>query len=116
MNTNNQQRIAEKRRSPRHERMFRAILEYHGKVCEIKTINISQHGVLFPIHPVPAIKTAVKLTLIVSGEPSVFEGMVKRHARCLSDGFETIGVGIEFLSPEYQEFVQDKIIIASADQ
>lgn len=111
-----QQERSKKRRSPRHDRNFRAILEYHGKVYEIKTINISHNGVLFPIRPAPAIETAVKLTLIIGGEPSSFEGVVKRHARCLSDGVETIGIGIEFLSPEYEKFVHDKINIASVDQ
>lgn len=47
----------------------------------MKTINISHHGVLFSLRPVPAIGTVGKLTLIIEGEPSSFDGIMKRHAR-----------------------------------
>jgi hypothetical protein len=86
-----QRESSEMRQSPWYDRSLRAILEYNSKVSEIKTINISQHGVLFPIRPAPEIGTEAKLTLIVGGEPSFFQGVVKRHARCLTDGVETLG-------------------------
>ncbi len=115
MKKSHQQEPPGKRQSPRYDRSLRAILEYNSKVYEIKTINISQHGVLFPTRPAPEIGTEAKLTLIVGGEPSFFQGVVKRHARCFTDGVETLVIGMEFLSREYQKFVQDKIIIASVE-
>ena len=102
----------ERRRSPRYDRRFRVTLEYEGKTYEIRTIDISKHGVLIPRRIPPPIGTHIKLTLSLRDEISIFEGVVIRHTRCLVNGIESVGIGIDFSSLEYQEFVKDKILIA----
>lgn len=102
----------EKRRSPRLQKMFIATIEYEGNVHEIRTIDISEHGVLIPKRIPPPVGTHVKVCLTMRGETSAFEGVVKRHTKCLFNGVETVGIGIEFSSLEYQQFVKDKILIA----
>lgn len=102
----------ERRRSPRYEKRFRALIEYEGSSREIRTINISLHGVLIPRRTPPPVGTAVKLTLIIRGEKAVFDGTVARHTKCLVNGVPTTGMGIDFSSQNYQEFVKDKIVIA----
>lgn len=101
----------EKRRSPRLSKRFIATIEYEGKVHEIRTIDISEHGVLIPKRIPPPLGTLVKVCLTIRDETSSFQGVVKRHTKCLFNGVETVGVGIEFSSLEYQEFVKDKILI-----
>ena len=101
----------ENRRSPRHNRRFMATMEYEGKSHEIRTIDVSEHGVLIPKRVPPPIGTHVKLTLTIRGETSVFEGVIIRHARYKINGVETVGIGIDFPSVEYREFVKDKILI-----
>jgi hypothetical protein len=102
----------ERRRSPRYDKRFRVTLEYEGKTYEIRTIDISKHGVLIPRRIPPPIGTHIKLTLSLRDEISIFEGVVIRHTRCLVNGIESVGIGIDFSSLEYQEFVKDKILIA----
>ena len=102
----------ERRRGPRYGRRFRVSLEYEGKNHEIRTIDISERGVLIPRRMPPPIGTRIKLTLTIRDETSIFEGVVIRHAKCLVNGVQTTGVGIDFFSPEYQDFVRDKILIA----
>jgi Tfp pilus assembly protein PilZ len=102
----------ERRRSPRYKKRFRIELEYEGKTYEIRTIDISEHGVLIPRRLPPPIGTHIKLTLSLRDETSIFEGVVIRHTMCLVNGAETVGIGIDFSSHEYQEFVKDKIILA----
>jgi hypothetical protein len=102
----------ERRRSPRHDRRFRVILEYEGKTLEMRTIDISKHGVLFPSRMPPLVGTRVKVTLTIREETALFEGIVKRHTKCRFNGVRTTGVGIDFSSPEYQDFVKDKILLA----
>lgn len=102
----------QRRRSPRYEKRFRVTLEYEGKTYEIRTIDISEHGVLIPRRLPPPIGTHIKLSLSLRDETSIFEGVVIRHTMCLVNGVETVGVGIDLSSPEYQEFVKDKILIA----
>lgn len=102
----------ENRKSPRLGRRFIAVLECEGESYDIRTIDISKHGVLIPRRLPPPVGTTVKLTLTIRDEISTFEGTVKRHTKCLVNGVQTTGIGIEFSSPEYQEFVKDKIIIA----
>ena len=102
----------EKRRSPRHDRRFHVLLEYEGKAYEIRTIDISKHGVLIPRRLPPPVGTPIKLTLTIRGEISAFEGIVKRHTKCLLNGVQSTGIGIDFASTEYQEFVKDKILLA----
>ncbi|NJD54910.1 MAG: PilZ domain-containing protein [Nitrospirae bacterium] len=102
----------QKRRSPRYEKKFQVKLEYDDKVHEVRTIDISNHGVLIPKRLPPPVGTNVKVTLIIRGESSTFEGTVRRHTKCLVNGVQTTGIGIDFSSPEYEEFVRDKIIIA----
>jgi hypothetical protein len=101
----------ERRRSPRYDKRFRAALEYEGKIHDIRTIDISEHGVLIPRRIPPPIGTHIKLTLTIRDETSVFKGVVVRHTKCLVNGVETVGIGIDFSSLEYQEFVKDKILI-----
>ena len=101
----------EKRRSLRHDKRFQVILESEGEIYEVRTIDISKHGVLIPRRLPPPIGTNVKLTLKIRDEISTFEGIVKRHTKCLVNGVQTTGVGIDFSSPEYEEFVKDKILI-----
>jgi hypothetical protein len=102
----------ENRRSPRHDRRFMATMEYDGKTHDIRTIDVSEHGVMIPKRLPPPVGTHIKLTLTIRGETSIFEGIVIRHAKCMVNGVETVGVGIDFPSPEYQRFVKDKILIA----
>lgn len=102
----------ERRRSPRYDKRFKAVLEYEGKSHEIRTIDISEYGVLIPRRSPPSIGTNIKLTLKIRGETSTFTGIVMRHARCMVNGVETVGMGIDFSSPEYLEFVKDKILVA----
>ena len=103
---------SEKRRSPRYDKRFRVLLEYEGKTHEIRTVDISEYGLLIPKRIPPPIGTQVKLTLTIRDETSTFEGVVIRHVKCLVNGVETVGTGIDIPSPEYQEFVRDKILIA----
>jgi len=100
----------EKRRSSRHGRRFVVTMEYKGETHEIRTIDISEHGVLIPKRKPPAIGTRVKLSLTIRDETSQFEGIVKRHSKCLVNGVETVGVGIDFSSLDYQEFVKNRIL------
>ena len=102
----------ERRRSPRYDKRFRVALEYEGKTHEIRTIDISEYGVLIPRRTPPPVGTHIKLTLTIRDETSTFKGVVVRHTRCLSNGVEIVSIGIDFSSPEYQEFVKDKILIA----
>ena len=101
----------EKRRSPRLPKRFIATIEYEGKVHEIRTVDISEHGILIPKRIPPPVGTLVKVCLTLRDETSSFEGVVKSHTKCLFNGVETVGIGIELSSPEYQEFVKDKIVI-----
>jgi hypothetical protein len=102
----------ERRRSVRHEKKFKAVIEYEGTSHEIRTINISLHGVLIPRRTPPPEGTPVRVTLIIRGERAVFDGTVVRHTKCLVNGVLTTGMGVDISSQEYQEFVKDKIIIA----
>ena len=102
----------QRRRSARYEKRFRVTLEYEGKNHEIRTVNISEHGVLIPRRLPPPIGTQVKLTLSIKDETSVFEGIVIRHTACLVNGVKNTAIGINIPTPEYQEFVKDKILIA----
>ena len=101
----------EKRRSPRYDKRFRVLLEYEGKTYQIRTINISEHGVLIPRRMPPPIGTRIKLTLTIRDETSIFEGIVSRHTKCLVNSALTVSIGIDFSSPEYQDFVKDKILV-----
>jgi hypothetical protein len=101
----------EKRRSLRYDKRFQVTLEFEGAVHEVRTIDISKHGVLIPRRLPPPVGTNVKLTLKIRDEIASFEGTVKRYTKCLVNGVQTTGVGIEFSSPEYEEFVKDKILI-----
>lgn len=87
-------------------------MEYEGNTQEIRTIDISEHGVLIPRRTPPPIGTRIKLTLTIRDETSIFEGVVVRHTKCLVSGVQTVGIGIDFSSAEYQSFVRDKILIA----
>ncbi len=102
----------ERRRSTRHEKRFQAVLVYEGTSHEIRTINISLHGVLIPRRTPPPVGTAVRLILAIRGEKAVFEGTVARHTKCMVNGVPTTGIGIDFSSEDYQKFVRDKIVIA----
>jgi len=102
---------SEKRRSRRHEKRFQAIVEFDGVIHEVRTIDISCHGVLIPRRIPPPLGTKVKLTLNIRDEVSTFEGVVKRHMKCLVNRVQTTGVGIDISSPEYEAFVRDKILI-----
>jgi hypothetical protein len=101
----------EKRRSLRHDKKFQVKLEFAGGIYEVRTIDISKHGVLIPRRLPPPIGTNVKLTLKIRDEIATFEGVVKRHTKRLVNGVRTTGVGIDFSSPEYEAFVKDKILI-----
>ncbi|MHA2219487.1 MAG: PilZ domain-containing protein [Candidatus Hodarchaeales archaeon] len=76
----------DRRRSPRHEKKFKVILEYEGKTYDIRTINISRHGVLIPRRNPPSVGTHVKLTITIRDEISLFEGIVVRHEQSLVSG------------------------------
>lgn len=102
----------QRRRSPRYEKRFKIALEYEGKTYEVRTIDISEHGVLIPRRQPPPIGTHIKLTLSIRDEISIFEGVVIRHTMFFVNGVETVGIGIDISSLEYQEFVKDKILIA----
>jgi len=98
----------DKRRSLRHSKRLLATLEYEGKTHLNRTIDISKHGVLIPLRTPPPLESRVKLTLEIKGETSTFEGIVKRHTNCFVNGVKAIGVGILFLNPAYQQFVEGK--------
>ena len=100
---------SEKRRSPRYYRRLSVLLEYDGTTYEMRTIDISKHGVLIPRRMPPPIGATVTLTLTIRDNRSIFEGIVKRHTKCLVNGVHTVGIGIDISSPEYLEFVK-KII------
>ena len=102
---------AERRRSTRYDKRFRAALEYEGKTYEIRTIDISEHGVLIPRRTPPPIGSHLTLTLTIRDETSQFEGIVVRHTKCFVNGVESVGLGIAFSSLAYQEFLKDKILI-----
>jgi hypothetical protein len=102
----------EKRRSLRYDKKFKVTLEYEGNAFQIRTINISSHGVQLPRRNPPSIGSNVRMTLTMRNETSTFEGIVKRHCYCLVNGVKTAGIGIDIISPEYSEFVKDKIMIA----
>ena len=102
----------QKRRSPRFDKRFKVTLEFDGNAYDIRTINISKHGVEIPKRHPPSIGSHVKLTITISGETSVFEGIVVRQSHCLVNGVKTTGIGIDIISPGYFEFVKDKIVIA----
>lgn len=102
----------DKRRSPRHDRRFLATIEYESKTYEIRTIDISENGVLIPQRVSPPVGTHVKLTLAIRGETGIFEGVVKRHMECFVNGVETVCAGIDVSSSEYQAFVKNKISTA----
>ena len=102
---------SQKRRSPRHDKRFKVTLEHEGKTYEIRTVNISKHGVLLPRRNPPSIGSHVKLNITIKDESSIFEGIVVRHANCLVNGVKTIGIGIDIISPGYFDFVKDKITI-----
>jgi hypothetical protein len=102
----------EKRRSLRYDKRFQAALEFESGSYEVRTIDISKHGVLIPRRLPPPIGANVKLTLKIRDEIATFEGTVKRYTKCLVNGVQTIGIGIDFSSPEYEEFVKDKILIS----
>ncbi|HYQ47666.1 MAG TPA: PilZ domain-containing protein [Thermodesulfovibrionales bacterium] len=102
----------QKRRSTRYDKKFLVRLEYEDNVYEVRTIDISCHGVLIPRRSPPPVGTTVKLTLTIRGESSSFEGTIKRHTKCLVNGVQTTAIGIDFSSPEYEAFVKDKIIIS----
>lgn len=100
-----------RRRSRRHNKRFRALLKYDGRTSEIRTIDISEHGVLIPRRVPPPVGAAVTLTLVIRGDTAAFEGVVRRHTKRLVKGMPTTGVGIEFPSPGYRDFVRDRIVI-----
>ena len=103
---------SDKRRSPRRDKRFIVTIEYEDQTYEIRTIDISEHGVLIPKRVPPPVGTRVTLTLTIRDETSIFQGVVTRHTKRFVNGAETVGVGIDFSSPEYQEFVKNKISIA----
>ena len=103
----------EKRRSPRHAKRFKITLDYDGQTHQIRTVNISRHGVQLPRRNPPAVGSHVKLTITIRDETSIFEGIVIRHENCLVGGVRSVGIGIDITSPGYDEFVKDKITIAS---
>jgi hypothetical protein len=102
----------ERRRSARHDRRFRVLLEYGGKTHEIRTVDISEHGIHIPRRIPPPIGTPVKLTIAINDDISIFQGVVVRHTKCLVNGVQTDGMGIDFSLPEYQKLVKDKISLA----
>ena len=102
----------QKRRSPRYDKRFKVSLECEGKTHDIRTINISRHGIHLPRRNPPPIGSHVKLTITINNETSIFEGTVVRHANSLVSGIKTTSIGIDILSPGYDEFVKDKIHIA----
>lgn len=101
----------DKRRSPRYDKRFMVTIEYEGKSHEIRTADISEHGVLIPKRLPPPVGTPVKVTLTIRDMTSVFEGVVRRHTRCLFSGAETTCMGIEIPSADYHEFVKNNIVI-----
>jgi len=106
---------SEKRRSRRFSKRFKVEMEYEGKIHEIRTIDISEHGVLIPKRIPPPVGTRVTIYLTIRDEKAVFEGVVKRLAKCLVNRVQTTGIGIDISSPEYQEFVKDKILLSDKD-
>ena len=102
----------QKRRSPRYDKRFKVSLESEGETHEIRTINISRHGIQLPRRNPPPVGSHVKLTVTIRNETSIFEGIVIRHTHCLVNGVITTGTGIDIISPGYYEFVKDKITIS----
>jgi len=72
----------EKRRSPRYDRKFIVRMEYDGKTHEIRTIDISEHGVMIPRRLPPPVGTHVKLTLTLRDEIP--------HLKVLSKGIQNV--------------------------
>jgi PilZ domain len=101
----------DKRRSPRYDRRFPLILEYGDKALEMRTLDISKHGVLIPMRMPPPVGSQVKVTLTIRNETSLFEGMVIRHTKSRVNGIRITAVGIDLSSPEYEEFIIGKILI-----
>ena len=102
---------SQKRRSPRYSKRFKVTIEYDGKTHEIRTLNISRHGVQLLKRNPPSVGTHVKLTITIRNETSIFEGIVVRHDYCFVNGEMKTSTGIDIISPGYDEFVKDKIII-----
>ena len=100
---------SQKRRSPRYSKRFKVTIEYDGKTHEIRTLNISRHGVQLLKRNPPSVGTHVKLTITIKNETSIFEGIVERYTKCCVNGVKTTGIGIDIISPWYSEFVEDKI-------
>lgn len=101
----------DKRRSPRFEKRFVVTLEYEGTTHEIRTVDISENGVLIPKRLPPPVGTPVKITLTIRDATSVFEGVVMRLTRCLVSGAETTCMGIDIPSAAFREFVKNHIVI-----
>ena len=101
----------QKRRSPRYDKKLKTTLEYEGKTYEVRTINISRHGVQLPRRNPPSIGSHVKLNITIKDETSIFEGIVQRHTHYHVSGIQTTAIGIDIISPGYDEFVKDKIKI-----
>ncbi|HAM51357.1 MAG TPA: hypothetical protein DCP92_11970 [Nitrospiraceae bacterium] len=76
----------DKRRSPRYNRRFPIILEYEDKTLEMRTLDISKHGVLIPIRVPPPIGSPVTVILTIRNETSRFEGIVIRHTKSRVNG------------------------------
>jgi Tfp pilus assembly protein PilZ len=102
----------QKRRSPRHNKRIKVTLEHEGKTYEARIINISKHGVLLPRRNPPSIGSHVKLNIKIMNDTFIFEGIVVRHGNCVTNGVMTTGIGIDIISPGYDDFVKDKITIA----
>jgi hypothetical protein len=64
----------QKRRSPRYDKRFKVSLECEGITHEVRTINISRHGIQLPRRNPPPVGSHVKLTVTIRGETSIFEG------------------------------------------
>lgn len=90
---------SDRRRGPRFPKRFMAAIEYEGKIHEIRTVNISEYGVLIPKRIPPPVGTRVKVYLTIRNEKAVFEGVVKRHTKCLVNKVQTNGIGIDISSP-----------------
>jgi hypothetical protein len=101
----------QKRRSPRYDKRFKVTLECEGETHDIRTVNISRHGIQLPRRNPPPVGSHIKLTITIHDENSIFEGIVQRHTHCLVNGIQTIAIGIDIISPGYDEFVKDKITI-----
>ena len=102
----------EKRRSTRHNKRFKVTFEYEGKTYQVRTCDISRHGVQLPRRNPPPIGSNIILNITIRDETSTFEGIVIRHTNCLVRGIQTTSIGIDIISTGYDEFVKDKITIA----